>query len=290
VSSAPDFTVEHLSPETTAGAALLSGLLASSTDALSEHKALLLTSAQDQQHLGVVSQGQLLAAAILAPHGEVWNIELIARTNQEHARMVAFDAAMIHLNGAIVQLWEPLSGLSVELEEAISRYDVEETRTLLHLTRDLEQHPLSGNEVETYTFNFERDAERFITANNLAFAQHKEQGSWTEATLVERMAQSWFDDSLFFLAGQDAVTAWCWCKVDLAKGADRGEIYVIGTSPTAQGQGLGRSMLERGCAEMAARGIRFVDLYVDGDNTAALALYNRAHFDETSQRRSWLFS
>ena len=290
MSSTSDFVVEHLSLRSSVDAARLDALLANTTELLSEHKALQLHSALDQPHLGVLHDGELLAAAILAPHGEVWNIELIARRGQEHARMVAFDAAMIELDSSMVQLWEPTSGLSVELEEAISRYDVEETRTLLHLTRDLELHPSSERFSEALTFEVKRDGERWISANNLAFARHKEQGSWTTATLFERIAQPWFDANLFFLAGDEAVSAWCWCKVDPSKGADRGEIYVIGTSPAAQGRGLGRAMLEHGCSEMAEQGIRFVDLYVDGDNAAALALYARSHFNETSKRRSWLFA
>jgi mycothiol synthase len=256
---------------------------------LSEHKELQLGAPEPSRHLGVLHSGQLVAAAVLAQHGDVWNIELVARERSEHARMVAFDAAMVDCEGSWVQLWEPTSGLSVELDEAISRYDVEETRTLLHLTRDLIAHPPDPRDREVQTFDVAAHAEIWIEANNETFASHREQGAWTLSTLQDRLRQPWFDPTLFLVEGGDEIAAWCWCKVD-ASTANRGEIYVIGTHPRAQGKGFGRRMLENGCAEMAARGVSVVDLYVDGDNTAALALYDRAHFVTTSIRRSWLFS
>jgi len=203
--------------------------------------------------------------------------------------MLAFDAAMVDLTDKEVQLWEPLTGLSVELEEAISRYDVQETRTLLHLTRDLAVHPPQPSTLEVREFSISDDGDAWIAVNNLAFANHKEQGSWTTLTLAERTCQVWFDPSLFLLAGRGSITAWCWCKIDPSRGRDRGEIYVIGTSPEAQGQGLGGAMLEIGCDKLRKAGVSAVDLFVDGDNAAALSMYARAQFTETSRRRSWLF-
>ncbi len=284
------FEIELLHETNVAHRESLECLLANSPDLLSEHKMLELSSPAPTRHLAVRSADEFVAAAIVARHGQVWNVELVSLASQEHARMVAFDAAMVELDGELVQLWEPSGGLSVELAEAISRYDLEETRTLLHLTRDLSLNPPQPGELATRSFSAERDATEWIAVNNLAFAQHKEQGSWTVSTLQERMAQPWFDEHLFLLAGHKTISAWCWCKIDPAGDEERGEIYVIGTSPSAQGQGFARAMLELGCAEMARRGVAFVDLYVDGDNAPALALYGRSGFVETSRRRSWLFT
>lgn len=295
MSSTSAFHVELITTTSAHERSRLQDLIERSPDVISEHKALGLAASRTQRHVGVRQENQFVAAAIVAPHGDVWNVELIAHSNSEHARMVAFDAAMVDLDGEVVQLWEPSTGLSVELEEAISRYDVDDTRSLLHLTRDLTLHQPEFSQLEfsqlgVRTFAIERDGEAFITANNLAFADHKEQGAWTASTLNERIAQPWFDSSVFLVSGEASVSGWCWCKIDPSHGEGHGEIYVIGTSPSAQGQGLGRKMLELGCAAMATRGVTHVDLYVDGDNTAALALYERAHFVETSRRRSWLFS
>src|SRR5207248_2429290 len=45
-----------------------------------------------------------------------------------------------------------------------------------------------------------RDNAAWLDVNNRAFANHAEQGGWIEATLQRRIADPWFDASLFFLA------------------------------------------------------------------------------------------
>ena len=53
---------------------------------------------------------------------------------------------------------------------------------------------------------------------------------------------------------------------------------MLGVSPAAQGIGLGRVLLHTGMAYLSARGLRTVILYVDGDNTSAVRLYEGAGF------------
>ena len=57
-----------------------------------------------------------------------------------------------------------------------------------------------------------------------------------------------------------------------------GEVYVIAVAPSAQGLGLGRVLLRLGLDSLYRRGCREVLLYVDGDNTGAMRLYERTGF------------
>ena len=63
-----------------------------------------------------------------------------------------------------------------------------------------------------------------------------------------------------------------------------GEIYVVGVSPSAQGGGLGRTLVLRGLAYLALAHdehnvpLRSIELYVDADNTPAVALYESLGF------------
>jgi mycothiol synthase len=130
------------------------------------------------------------------------------------------------------------------------------------------------------------DDEAWLALNAEAFATHPEQGRWTATDLAERLAEPWFDPAGFFLAERAGVAlegllGFHWTKTHPAGayGPEAvGEVYVLGVSPRAQGTGLGHVLLHTGLGYLAARGFRTVILYVDGDNAAAIRLYERAGF------------
>ena len=287
----PGFRTEHHLAVGSEVVVLLDELLERSGATLSEHKSLALHSFESATAILVYREEEVVAAAVMALHGETWNIELLAAAEHAVAEMIAFDAAMVLTEGHAVQLWEPTRGATVQLEEAISRYDLLRERNLLHLRRVLASAPPLPEDLPIRAFNEATDSASFLAANNAAFTGHPEQGVWKTSTLSERLSSPWFDPSLFLVYAEDeTVTAWCWCKVDQTGPSNTGEIYVIGTHPNAQGRGLGAKLLELGCAAMANRGIEAVELFVEADNPRALALYERAGFTKIGQRRSWLFS
>ena len=99
------------------------------------------------------------------------------------------------------------------------------------------------------------------------------------------MAEPWFAPWDFLLADRDGeLLGFHWTKVH---SADLGEVYVLGISPKAQGLGLGNALLIRGLRHLAERGCTDVLLYVDGDNTGARRLYERAGFHEHDLDVQW---
>ena len=58
---------------------------------------------------------------------------------------------------------------------------------------------------------------------------------------------------------------------------------MIGVDPSRQGTGLGRALVVAGLSHLADQGIRTGMLFVDGDNQAALRLYESLGF--TTHRR-----
>jgi mycothiol synthase len=157
-------------------------------------------------------------------------------------------------------------------------------------TRDLYQMrvPLPLDEVAHYpagvvvrAFEPGRDEAAWLEVNNRAFGNHPEQGGWIADTLARRMAEPWFDPSIFLLAFDgDTLTGSNWLKVHEGDGHDPriGEIFVIGVDPSRHGQGLGRALALDGLARLAALGITIGMLFVDGANTGALALYRALGF------------
>lgn len=70
-----------------------------------------------------------------------------------------------------------------------------------------------------------------------------------------------------------------WTKVaDPAAGL--GEVYVVAVAPQGQGRGLGRLLTAAGLHYLASRGLDTVELYVEGDNAAALRTYSGLGFSE----------
>jgi len=140
------------------------------------------------------------------------------------------------------------------------------------------------------------DEDEWLAVNAAAFADHPEQGTWTRAELEHREAQPWFDPAGFFLAIRDGhLAGFHWTKVHgqrRAAGEDAsgpagpdgrtGEVYVVGVHPREQGTGLGRALTLAGLAYLRAQEIPEVMLYADGENTAAIRLYESLGFEQAS--------
>ncbi|KGN36573.1 mycothiol synthase [Knoellia subterranea] len=140
------------------------------------------------------------------------------------------------------------------------------------------------------TFKPGRDEQAWLEVNGLAFATHPEQGSITLDDLRQRMEQDWFDPEGFFLVedttqtddeGQHPLAAFHWTKREPSQ-PDTGEVYVVGVHPAYQGKGLAGPLTGLGTAYLARQGCTEVELYVDGDNTRALATYRRAGFEDVA--------
>lgn len=105
----------------------------------------------------------------------------------------------------------------------------------------------------------------------------------TLADLQARMAESWFDPAGFLLAVDRAgqILGFHWTKVHpgTASQPELGEVYVVGISPSAQGSGLGKALTLAGINYLRQRGLAEIMLYVDADNTAAVALYRKLGFN-----------
>ncbi|MEX5249911.1 GNAT family N-acetyltransferase, partial [Kocuria sp. CPCC 205260] len=102
--------------------------------------------------------------------------------------------------------------------------------------------------------------------------------------LRRREAEPWFDPAGFLLAVREeepgTVAGFHWTKVHPGDGEQGplGEVYAVGVAPEHQGTGLGRALTAAGVNHLARRGLDEVMLYVDGDNTAAMGLYERLGF------------
>ncbi|GAA1984787.1 mycothiol synthase [Amycolatopsis minnesotensis] len=133
-----------------------------------------------------------------------------------------------------------------------------------------------------------QDEEAMVAVNARAFDWHPEQGALTVAEVRETEGEDWFDPAGFFLAEdvEGTVLGFHWTKVHPPNprrfgGEPVGEVYVVGVAPGAQGGGLGKALTTAGLRHLAARGLGQVILYVEGDNAAAVAVYERLGFSRS---------
>lgn len=131
-----------------------------------------------------------------------------------------------------------------------------------------------GLAIRTYA---PEDAEQVIAVNARAFAHHPEQGAMDAADFARRTSSEWFDPAGLFVAEREGrIVGFHWTKVEDGVG----EVYVVGIDPDAQGGGLGTALTARGLRHLYEQGLPVVDLYVEGDNEPALAVYRKLGFTE----------
>ncbi len=156
---------------------------------------------------------------------------------------------------------------------------LERVRTLLVLRLEMDAEPEPEQVPDGVTIRaFEADdVDAIVRVNGAAFASHPEQGAMDRADFERRAGSDWFDPAGLFVAVRDGdVVGFHWTKVE----DDVGEVYVVGVDPSEQGSGLGTALTARGLRHLHESGLRTVDLYVEGDNDPALAVYRRLGFTE----------
>lgn len=156
-------------------------------------------------------------------------------------------------------------------------YDV--VRRLRYMEADNFQIETPESDLTIRTFIPGEHDELFIVANNLAFADHPEQGAWDAASLQARIQEPWFDPSGFLLLFDGhKLAAACWTKIHELPEIRTGEIYVIFVHPEFQGRGFGDLILRFGLDSIHRRGVHRASLFVEDSNTPAIAMYEKLGF------------
>ena len=132
------------------------------------------------------------------------------------------------------------------------------------------------------TFDPAKDKATWLALNNKTFAKHPDQGNWVLADLENRMAESWFEPSGFFLAMEDGqIVGFVWTKIHqgLVQQEPVGELFVVGVDPDHAKQGIGKALSTEAINYFIAKGLKKAMLYVDADNLNGLSLYTKLGFN-----------
>lgn len=189
--------------------------------------------------------------------------------------------------GDDASIW--LHGSTPERTQAIAATGRTSKRTLLQMRMPL---PSAVSGIETRAFT-PADMDEFIAVNNRAFAWHPEQSGLTREKVEADMAADWFDPDGFRLHHIDgALAGFCWTKVHPRSDTDvaLGEIYVIAVDTPFHGRGLGKATTLAGLEWLRGAGLNMAMLYVESDNEAAVATYERIGFHTHRQDTLWKYS
>lgn len=263
--------------------------------ALGEHKWLDLVHGGRKGFAGFVAReiegGPLLGYAQLSQGPRSWGVEVVVLPEwRDPDKGVAGDllsAALAEVGrqgGGHVHLWVPKP--TDAWDRTAHECGLRRGRDLYQMRRPLPVED-GGPSVDVRPFVPGHDEQPWLAVNNRAFAAHPEQGDWNLDTLRQREAEPWFDPEGFLLhERQGRLAAFCWTKVHIGD-PPQGEIYVIGVDPDFQGLGLGRAVVVAGLQHLAAVGLHQAMLYVDADNTVALALYRALGFSVDHTDRAY---
>ena len=192
--------------------------------------------------------------------------------------------AMASNVGEDTVIW--LHGSNPERAEVMAATGRTTNRTLLQMRVPL---PAAAPGIETSAFT-STDLDEFIAVNNRAFDWHPEQSGLTHEQVANDMAQDWYRDEAFRLHRVDgALAGFCWTKIHPATADDPplGEIYTIAVDAPFQGRGLGKAMTLAGLDWLHNQGLEVGMLYVESDNEAAVATYERIGFSVAREDTLW---
>ena len=265
---------------------------ADGTAPLSEHVMLHLPRGGDEgvRNLLVVDGGELLGYAHLDVTDEVAGSSAeLAVDPDARGRGVAraLVAAMLRESpDGRLRLWahgEQPAAAALARAMGFTR-----TRVLWQMRRDLSvalPDPVLPAGISMRTFRVGADEQPWTELNNVAFANHPDQGRWGVEEVMLREQEPWFDPAGFFLAERDGrLVGFHWTKVHggtAHEGHDHepiGEVYIVGVDPAEQGRGLGPALTLIGLHSLRDRGLASVMLYVDEGNTNAIRVYERLDF------------
>ena len=269
------------------------------TPAIAEHVLLHLRHGGDKadSHLVLQKDNQVIAYAHLDKTDQVAgpSVELVIHPDHRSSG-VGSDLlkSAIDLCGNKIRLWS--HGDLQEARQLAQSNNFTKMRTVIQMSKDLNEVSPINCDYQIRSFLPDLDNQAWLILNNQAFANHPEQGNWSESDLSIRLNEDWFDEKGFFVAeDKDQLIGFCWTKIHGGHShsheteSDRhdhepiGEIYVTAVSKEYEGRSIGKALTITGLNYLKYQGSSSAMLYVDSNNSKALKLYNRLGFTESGK-------
>ena len=269
------------------------------TPAIAEHVLLHLRHGGDKadSHLVLQKDNQVIAYAHLDKTDQVAGPSVELVIHPEHRRSgigTELLKSAIEICGQKMRLWSH-GDLPAARELAQSNNFIK-VRTVIQMSKDLTEVSPINTDYQIRSFLPDLDNQAWLTLNNKAFANHPEQGNWSEADLSIRVNEDWFDEKGFFVAqDKENLIGFCWTKIhgghshthqtdsDHHDHDPIGEIYVMAVSKEYEGRSIGKALTITGLNYLKYQGLSSAMLYVDEENKKAVNLYKSLGFVESGK-------
>jgi len=267
--------------------------------AIAEHVLLHLRHGGDKadSHLVIQKDNQVIGYAHLDKTDQVAGPSVELVIHPEHRGSgIGSDLlkSAIEVCGNKIRLWS--HGDLPQARALAQSNNFIKVRTVIQMSKDLTEVSPIKSYYQIRSFLPDLDNKAWLALNNLAFANHPEQGNWSEADLLIRLNEDWFDEKGFFVAqNKEELIGFCWTKIhgghshshssgdDHHDHAPIGEIYVTAVSHEYVGKGVGKALTITGLNYLKYQGLYSAMLYVDEDNQAAFNLYKSLGFVESGK-------
>ena len=269
------------------------------TPAIAEHVLLHLRHGGDKadSHLVIQKDKKVIGYAHLDKTDQVAgpSVELVIQPEHRGSGIESeLLKAAIDACGNKIRLWS--HGDLPQARALAESNNFIKVRTVIQMSKDLTEVSPIDCDYQIRSFLPDLDNKAWLTLNNQAFASHPEQGNWSEADLLIRLNEDWFDEKGFFVAqDQTGLIGFTWNKIhgghshshstgeDHHDHAPIGEIYVTAVSDKYVGKGIGKALTITGLNYLKYQGLNIAMLYVDEDNQAAFNLYKSLGFTESGK-------
>jgi len=267
--------------------------------AIAEHVLLHLRHGGDKadSHLVVQKENQVIGYAHLDKTDQVAgpSVELVIHPEHRGSGIGSeLLKAAIEVCGNKIRLWS--HGDLPGARALAQSNNFIKVRTVIQMSKELNEVSPINCDYEIRSFLPDLDNKAWLALNSLAFANHPEQGNWSEADLLIRLNEDWFDEKGFFVAqDKEELIGFCWTKIhgghshthvsgdDHHDHAPIGEVYVTAVSDKYVGKGIGKALTITGLNYLKYQGLNSAMLYVDEDNKAAFNLYKSLGFVESGK-------
>jgi mycothiol synthase len=183
-----------------------------------------------------------------------------------------------------------IPSIETEPAEVVSDLGFKPVRRFCDMRLNISDTDLEGADSVDWTYRYFKDGDEELLSDiqNRCFA-----GTWgynpntVEDTAWQLEVRNNCPEDVILAMARGEVIGYCWTESECGRqpttGERKGRIYMLGVDSRYRTRGLGRQLLRMGLLHLNNQGAELIDITVDTQNVAAVALYHSLGFHLSSE-------